>query len=326
MTTGPSSIGVALVDADLPTPTSMSRRTFLGFCSLVTAALALPQALMPEIAGALSSAVASGKRLPVAWLAFQDCTGDTESFLRSFDPTVTALLFDLISLDYHETLMVPSGAAAVSRLDDLVAQGGYVCIVEGSIPTAFNGACCTVNGRSALSIAQEVCSKALLTIAAGTCSTDGGIAAAKPNPTKATGVLGAVPGAPNVINMPGCPVNGVNLVAAIAYWLTYQKVPPLDSLRRPLFAYGNLIHSEGRCERYKFYDAELFVRSWGDEGSRKGWCLKHMGCNGPSTHANCYTRNWNQTSWPVHAGHPCLGCTTPGFWDKNTPFYVEHGD
>jgi hydrogenase small subunit len=31
---------------------------------------------------------------------------------------------------------------------------------------------------------------------------------------------------------------------------------------------------------------------------------------------------WNsRTSWPVGAGHPCLGCTERQFWDTMTPFY-----
>ena len=28
-------------------------------------------------------------------------------------------------------------------------------------------------------------------------------------------------------------------------------------------------------------------------------------------------------SWPVQAGHPCIGCSEPEFWDKFTPFYQE---
>ncbi|NNK47606.1 MAG: hypothetical protein HKP01_01895, partial [Gemmatimonadetes bacterium] len=27
------------------------------------------------------------------------------------------------------------------------------------------------------------------------------------------------------------------------------------------------------------------------------------------------------TSWPIDAGHPCLGCTERNFWDVFTPFY-----
>jgi hydrogenase small subunit len=30
---------------------------------------------------------------------------------------------------------------------------------------------------------------------------------------------------------------------------------------------------------------------------------------------------WNEgTSSPIKSGHPCLGCSEPGFWDKG-PFY-----
>ncbi|MBC8175894.1 MAG: oxidoreductase, partial [Deltaproteobacteria bacterium] len=29
------------------------------------------------------------------------------------------------------------------------------------------------------------------------------------------------------------------------------------------------------------------------------------------------------TSWPIEAGHPCIGCSEPAFWDKMTPFFEE---
>jgi hydrogenase small subunit len=176
---------------------------------------------------------------------------------------------------------------------------------------------CTIAGDSILNLVKKVAGKALVNIAAGSCAFDGGIVAAAPNPTGATGLQGAVPNARNLINMPGCPVNGVNLVAAIVFWLTYKQLPPLDSQRRPLFAYGHEIHHEGNCERFPFYEADLFVKNWGDEGHKKGYCLKNMGCRGPIAHSNCYTRNWNQnTNWPIGAGHGCIGCTESKFWDK----------
>lgn len=28
-----------------------------------------------------------------------------------------------------------------------------------------------------------------------------------------------------------------------------------------------------------------------------------------------------QASWPVKAGHPCIGCAERDFWDRFTPFY-----
>jgi len=60
----------------------VSRRQFLKFCGLMAATLALPAARAPEIAKALGTAT----RLPVVWLAFQDCTGDTIRWLEHRHP------------------------------------------------------------------------------------------------------------------------------------------------------------------------------------------------------------------------------------------------
>jgi hydrogenase small subunit len=36
---------------------------------------------------------------------------------------------------------------------------------------------------------------------------------------------------------------------------------------------------------------------------------------------------WNtRTSWPIGAGHPCIGCTEPQFWDTMSPFYTRLPD
>jgi hydrogenase small subunit len=41
-----------------------------------------------------------------------------------------------------------------------------------------------------------------------------------------------------------------------------------------------------------------------------------MGCKGPVAFFNCPTVRWNEgTSWPVAAGHGCIGCALPDFWD-----------
>ena len=47
-----------------------------------------------------------------------------------------------------------------------------------------------------------------------------------------------------------------------------------------------------------------------------------VGCKGPATFSPCPIFQWNtRTSWPIGAGHPCIGCTEPHFWDTMTPFY-----
>src|SRR5450759_3062751 len=69
----------------------VSRRNFLKFCTLMGATLALPASMTPKIAEALSTSAA---RPPLIWLAFQTCTGDSESFLRAKSPNVAQILLE----------------------------------------------------------------------------------------------------------------------------------------------------------------------------------------------------------------------------------------
>jgi hydrogenase small subunit len=304
--------------------TTITRRAFLRFCSLMAGVLALPPRYASEIARALEAAAASAERPTVIWLEFQDCAGDTESFLRTSHPTAADFLFVAISLDYHEVLMAPGGELAELSLREAMERAPYLVIVEGSIPTADRGVYCTVAGRTAVDELTDVAKGAAAILAVGTCAAFGGLAAAAPNPTGAVGVREVVTDRP-VANLPGCSVNAVNLAATLVHYLTFGELPALDDQGRPLFAYGHLVHEE--CPRRGHFDAGRFVREWGDEGHRSGWCLYRMGCKGPAAHSNCPLVGWNDnTSWPVAAGHPCLACTEPGFWDSSTPFYRSMGE
>jgi hydrogenase small subunit len=289
--------------AELMAVHGVSRRAFLQFSAAMAGVLALPPAFAPRIAAALETT----PRVPLIWLEGQDCAGDTEGFLRASHPTTAELVLGILSLDYHETIMVPSGPAAEQSRADTMDRfpDGYICVVEGSIPVAGDGIYCTVGGRTFKEIARETIDGALATIAVGTCAFDGGLSAAAGGPTGAIGVEDLVPGA-TLINMPGCPLNVQNLTATIVHYLTFKEWPATDSLHRPLFAYGQLVHDQ--CERRAHFEQGEYVVAWGDDGARKGWCLYKMGFN-------------DRTSWSVKAGHGCVGCTMPAFWDQMTPFY-----
>lgn len=296
----------------------VTRRQFMGFCAGVAAMLGLPRSAAAHIAKALETA----DKPILVWLEFQDCAGNTESFLRASKPTAADVILDLLSVDYHETIM----AAAGKRAEDVLAatvknkRGEYIAIVEGSIPMGADGAYCTIGGRSALQIAQEVCEHAAAVITVGTCASFGGLPAASPNPTSALGVGEALTGIETLINLPACPVNAENLTALIVHYLTYKTWPPTDRYQRPLFAYGKSIHDA--CEKRAHFDAGQYVEHWGDEGHRAGFCLYKVGCKGPVTFQNCPNIGWNEnTNWPVGCGHPCIGCAEPQFWDRMTPFY-----
>lgn len=295
----------------------VSRRSFLKFCSAMTAVLALPDRYVPRVAAALEKTT----RPSLVWLEFQDCAGCTESFLRASRPSVADIALDILSVNYHETIMAPSGKAAEKSLMDTVKneKGKYLVVVEGSIPVKDGGIYCTIGGRTALDLAREVCGNAAATITVGACAFYGGWPAARPNPTGAVGVQEAVPGI-TVVNLPGCPPNAVNITATLVHFLTFGALPATDQQNRPLFAYGQRIHDH--CERRAHFDAGQFVQEWGDEGHRKGWCLYRMGCKGPATFHNCPAVRWNDgTSWPIGAGHGCVGCSELNFWDTMTPFY-----
>lgn len=287
----------------------ISRREFMKFCTFMAGTLALPASMAPRIARALEST----QRPPVIWLENQDCAGCTESLLRANQPTVAQLVLDVLSVNYHETIMSPAGSAAEKSLQDTIAAGGYLTVVEGSISTKDNGVYCCIGGRTGLDTLKEAAANTGAIIAVGACAVFGGWPSSPPNPTGAMGVKDIITSVP-VVNLAGCPYNVDNLTALVVHYLTFGKLPDLDDQGRPLFAYGRVIHDN--CERRGHFDNNEFVRAWDDEGHRRGWCLYHMGCKGPVTHQNCPTIRWNQgTSWPVHAGHGCMGCAEIHFWE-----------
>lgn len=297
----------------------VTRRDFVKFCTMMAASLALPSGFAGKIAEALEKA----KKPYVVWLEFQDCAGDSESILRGGHPSIAELVLDIISLEYHETIMAGSGKFAEKALQDVVKnqKGKYITIVEGGIPMNDGGIYCTIGGRTALDIAKEVCGNALATLCVGSCSSWGGISSASPNPTGSVGVGKAVPGI-TYINLPGCPHNPENTTAVVVHYLTFGSLPALDSQHRPLFAHGKRIHDN--CERRPHFDAGQFVRKWGDEGHRLGWCLYEMGCKGPEAYFNCPSMRWNEgTNWPIGAGHPCFACASTDNWDKFGPIYAR---
>lgn len=292
----------------------VSRRDFLKFCSAMAAAMGLPMGMGAEIA----EAVASPKRAPVIWLSAQECTGCTESLLRTSHPTLEKLILELISLEYHETLNAGAGHQAEAALANSlkVNRGKYILVVDGSIPVKDGGIYCKIGGKTALSLLEEMGAQAAAVIAIGSCASWGGIPSAAPNPTGATPaheVLKNKGIKTPVINIPGCPPNAYNFLSTVLYYLTFNKIPELDALARPKFAYGRIIHEN--CERRPHFDAGRFALQFGDEGHRKGYCLYKLGCKGPETFNNCPVQLFGDVgsgSWPVGTGHPCFGCSEQG--------------
>lgn len=295
----------------------VNRRDFLTWCAEITAVLGLSSMVTPRIA----EAMVAQKRPSVIWLQLQECTGCVESVLRSEAPTIGDLILDVVSLDYQHTLMAGAGKAVEDalRTAEEKNRGQYLLIVTGSIPLNDNGIYCTIGGRTAREILLEAGKGAKAVVAIGACAHWGSVQAAKPNPTGAVGVADVLKDRP-IVNIAGCPPIADVVTATIVHYLTFGRLPVTDYDGRPLFAYGARIHDQ--CNRRANFDAGQFVEKFDDDAARRGWCLYHVGCKGPETFSPCPIFLWNdKTSWPIGAGHPCLGCTERHFWDTMTPFY-----
>lgn len=305
----------------------VSRRDFVSFCGRMAAifaagapvvgALADPAAATPtgeEIAERLGRIT----KPRLVWLQLQECTGCLESTLRAGGTTVEDVILKLLSVDYIELLMAPSGEAANAALE-AVNKEPHVLVVNGSVPLGAGGAYTVIGGVSAETVLRDSAKNATSILAVGACAVWGSVQASRPNPTGAVGVDEIITDKP-VLNVAGCPPIGEVITAAITYLLTYGELPETDGEGRPLFAYGARIHDT--CPRRAHFDAGQFVRSFDDEGAHEGWCLYDVGCKGPGTFSPCPIVQWNLgTSWPIGAGHPCIGCTEREFFDRFTPFY-----
>ena len=288
----------------------ISRRGFMKFCSGVAATMGLSSTAGIQIA----QAAANPKRPPVIWLSGQECTGCTESLLRSQHPTLENLLLDLVSLDYGETLSTAAGHLAEENKHRSMEEnkGQYLLVIEGAIPTKDDGVYCKIAQKTILEHVQEAAENAAAIVSIGSCASWGGIPSSGPNPTGAKGAPEVLAGK-TVVTIPGCPPNPYNFLATVLHFVAFGKLPAIDDKGRPKFAYGRLIHEN--CERRAHFNAGRFALEFGDDGHRKGWCLYKLGCKGPETYANCPAilfGDVGNASWPVGTGHGCFGCTEEG--------------
>ncbi|RUA08873.1 MAG: [Ni/Fe] hydrogenase small subunit [Flavobacteriia bacterium] len=291
-----------------------SRRDFMKFATMITAFMGYESSMVSQVVKALETK----RRIPVIWEHFQECTGCSESFIRSDHPLLADLILDNISLDYTDTLMAAAGHNAEEAKQESMKEnyGKYILVVEGAIPTKNKGYC-TVAGRSAIEILKESAAGAAAIITFGSCSAWGGVQAASPNPTGSVPVDAIIKDKP-IVKVPGCPPISEVMTGVVVHYATFGTLPELDSMGRPKQFYGKRVHDS--CYRRPNFDAGLFAESFDSEEAKKGYCLYELGCRGPVTYNACGTTGWNNgVSFPIKSGYPCIGCSEDNFWD-NGPF------
>jgi NiFe hydrogenase small subunit HydA len=296
----------------------IKRRDFLKYCGATAALLGLSEAFIPKIAAALEKA---SKRQPVIWLNFASDSGCTEAFVKATYPSPAEVILDILSVDYNETIMVAAGKQSEEILAKSRKDGGYILIVEGGIPTKKGHG--MIGNMEMLEVFKINAAPAIAVLAIGSCATDGGVPAAKPNPSQIIGVseaLKRVGISKPLVNLDLCPVNPQYLVGVVVNFLLLGKLPELDSFGRPVMFYGQTIHDN--CERRAHFDAGRFVEKFGTQEEALNYCLYKVGCKGPMTWSACPKVQYNdRTSWCIKAGGPCIGCAERGWTDKFAGFY-----
>jgi hydrogenase small subunit len=310
---------------------SVSRRSFFRYCTLSAAALGL-DALKLRL---LNEALANPSAPSVIWLIGSSCNGCSVSFLNriSDQPGQPADVVDVvgnaINLVFHPVIMAAAGETAASALKQAYNQGNYVLVLEGAVPTAFDGHACVVYKYGGQDVTfqqavQELTARALVTVCVGTCASFGGIPASGSNPTGAMGIH-QFTGRPT-INISGCPANPDWVVWAVVQLLLGNPVT-LDEDGRPTALYSTdfsggaenpIIHNKP-CPR-NLGGSTVLAQNFGEDGH----CLRDLGCRGPFTKSRCKAA-WNGIGgvYPpgAHPGHWCIGVNAPcqGCVEKTFP-------
>jgi NiFe hydrogenase small subunit HydA len=258
------------------------------------------------------------------WLQTGSCGGDTMSILCADSPSLEELVDGYgIQILWQPSLSVGPASGLEALIEAILKneQPLDLLCIEGSIITGPNGSGMydPYRGRSKMSLVRELAGKAEYVIAMGTCAAFGGVHAAPPNPTDCLGLQfdrkvpgGLLPiewrsrkGMP-VINVSGCPAHP-NTMAKTLAMLASGLPMELDPLNRPRAFFNTLVHQG--CTRNEYHEYHVEDTAFGERG-----CLFfNLGCQGPTTLANCNTELWNGRSSKTRAGVPCFGCTSPDF-------------
>ena len=163
----------------------LTRRDFVRICTGTVAGIGVSGMFHPFVRDVLAETL-TGQRPPVFWVEGQGCTGCTVSLLNNAHPGIAKVLLEIIAMHFHPTIMAAEGQLAFQSMLDKSNEfnSRYVLIVEGSIPLKANGKYCVVGevDHHEYTVAETtdiLARSAAAVVAAGTCSSYGGVPAAR---------------------------------------------------------------------------------------------------------------------------------------------------
>ncbi len=232
-----------------------------------------------------------------------------------------------VNLLWHPSLSEATGDEATAAFNRIFAGHTplHALVVEGAVLRGPNGSgrfnMLGGTGRSMLNWIVGLAPLADYVVAVGSCAAFGGVPAAPPNPTDASGLqyLDTAPGGVldatfrsrkglPVVNIAGCaphPAWIMETLAALA--LGKLAAADLDFYGRPKFYADHLAHHG--CARNEFYEFKASAESL----SERGCMMEHLGCKATQAVGDCNQRAWNGGGSCTHGGFACIACTSPGF-------------
>ena len=285
------------------TDRGISRRRFLGFASAMTALLALPPAMTPQIVKALETT----QRSPiVVWLEFQDCAGNTESLLlrAATRPSPTSSSTRSRG-EYHETIMAAAGARGRERTSRHDPHG------PGPVHPDRRGLHPHRRRRDLLHDRRQDRApdprgdrrrtrrwRSRSAPAPGTAASRG---SARPARRRRRHRRQQAPREPRRL-----PAQRGQHDGRARPLPDVRLAPALDQYNRPLFAYGHLhprpVRAPRQLRRRPLRASSGATRATATAGASTRWAAR-----GRTATYNCPIVRWNDgTSWPIGAGHGCI--------------------
>jgi uptake hydrogenase small subunit len=262
------------------------------------------------------------------WMQGQTCDGNSMAVVNAINPDFfTFLEQNNINLLYMPTISPEFGEDARKIFDDCISGKTpvHIFIFEGAIPTK-DGFGDYFEGKDVKTMVKNFADQAMLTIALGSCAAFGGVPNTPPNESGAVGLqwdhysksgfLGkdyvSMIGLP-VVNIPGCPIHPDWFLLTLQSFVSGKAIE-LDKYNRPKDFFKEKVHRG--CNACEFNDCNINAPEYTEIG-----CLEKIkGCKGKSINADCNIRLWYNVSSCTRSGHPCIGCTDPGFPGNMMPF------
>jgi uptake hydrogenase small subunit len=277
----------------------------------------------------------SAAKLTLLWLQSGGCGGCSMSLLGAETPDLFSTL-DLARIDIlAHPVLGPANADGFGALLDRIRSReqplGILCL-EGAVLRGPNG-----TGRFHMlagtdtpmaHLIAELARAARYVIAIGSCAAYGGVTAAGDNVTGACGLAfeGSEPGGLlgahfrsrsglPVIDISGCPVHPEWVTETLVQLsLGRFSAADLDEFGRPRFFAGHFVHHG--CSRNEYYEFKASAEAPG----QLGCMMENLGCIGTQAHGDCNIRLWNGGGSCIRGGYPCIGCTEPGFGERDFPY------